>query len=78
MARAVKNVSLNAFRAFLTFNGLKQIRSRGGHETWCGSNLTRPVVLQSHIDPIPLFIIKNNLRTMGLKIKDLRDFLESK
>lgn len=77
MARAIKNISLNAFRAFLIFHGLKQIRSRGGHETWCGKDLTRPIVLQSHIDIVPMFIIKNNLRTMGLTMKDLREFLDA-
>ena len=78
MTSAIKNISLETFRSFLRHNGLKPIRTSGGHETWAGKNLTRPVTLQTHIDPVPLFIIKNNLRTMGLTLNDLRRFLESK
>ncbi len=78
MTSAIKNVPLKTFRAFLKHHGLNHIRSSGGHETWSGKTLTRPVVLQSHIDPVPLFIIKNNLRTMGLTLNDLRKYLETK
>jgi hypothetical protein len=78
MTVAIKNISLETFRCFLRHNGLNLIRTKGGHEIWSGKNLIRPVILQSHIDPIPLFIINNCLRTMGLKSKDLRDYLMSK
>ncbi len=77
MTIAIQNVPLKTFRGFLIHHGLNQIRTSGGHETWAGRNLTRPVVLQTHIDPVPLFIIKSNLRTMGLTLKDLRIYLES-
>lgn len=78
MTGSIKNISLETFRGFLKHNGLNLIRSSGGHEIWAGKKLTRPVILQSHIDPMPLFIIKNNLRTMRLTLNDLRIFLKSK
>jgi hypothetical protein len=78
MTRAIKNISLEDFRSFLKHCGLKLIRTSGGHEIWSSKDLTRPVTLQSHIDPIPLFIIKNNLRTMGLTLNDLRNYLNSR
>jgi predicted RNA binding protein YcfA (HicA-like mRNA interferase family) len=78
MAQTVKNISLKDFREFLLHNGLKKIRTSGGHEVWSRNNLTRPVIIQTHKDPIPIFIIKNNLRTMGLTIDDMRDYLEAK
>ena len=68
----LKNIPLRVFRNYLIFCGLNQIRTKGGHEVWSSKGLTRPVVLQTHIDPVPEFIIKNNLRTMG-KTED--DFL---
>lgn len=77
MTPSIKNVSLSDFRSFLLKHGLKHIRTEGGHEVWCGARLTRPVVFQTHIDPVPLFVIKSNLRTMGLTLKDLRTFLNS-
>ena len=78
MSNSLKNVSLNDFRGFLLHHDLKHIRTSGGHEVWCGKDLTRPVIIQSHIDAIPIFIIKSNLRTIGLTLNDLRNFLESR
>lgn len=75
MAPSIKNVSLQEFRNFLINKGLKLIRTSDGHEVWSGKDLTRPVIIQTHVDPIPLFIIKSNLRTMGLTLTDLRNFL---
>ncbi len=77
MAPSIKNVSIKKFKIFLLHYDLKQIRIESGHEIWSGKELTRPVVFQTHIDPIPLFIIKSNLRTMGLTLTDLRKYLDS-
>lgn len=70
----LKNVPVSLFRDFLAHHGLNHIRTNGGHEIWGGKNLLRPVVFQTHIDPIPEFIIKNNLRNMGLTSKDFAEF----
>jgi hypothetical protein len=78
MTPSVKNVSLSDFKRFLTHHGLANIRTSGGHEVWSDPGLTRPVIIKTHIDPIPVFVIKNNLRTMGLKLNDLNKFLETK
>lgn len=71
----LSNISLANFRRFLEVNGLKCIRNKGGHEIWSRVDLLRPVVLQSHINPIPEFIIKNNLRTIGVTPDELLQFL---
>lgn len=71
----LKNISLKIFRRYLQHCGLKHIRTKGGHEIWNAQNLTRPVVLQTHVDPIPEFIIKNNLRTIGKAEEHLLKFL---
>ena len=72
----LKNISLKNFRRYLHHCGLKHIRTKGGHEVWSAQNLTRPVVMQTHVDPIPEFIIKNNLRTIGKSEEHLLQFLE--
>ena len=72
----LKNISLKIFRRYLQQCGLKQIRTKGGHEIWSAKDLTRPVVLQTNVDPIPEFIIKNNLRTIGRSEEHLLKFLE--
>jgi len=78
MAKKLQNISIREFKLFLLFHGLNHIRTSSGHEVWSRQNLLRPVIFQIHIDLIPPFIIKNNLRTMNLKFKDLLDYLENK
>jgi hypothetical protein len=77
MGGSIKNISLRLFRQFLTSKGLKIIRTNGGHEIWGGKQLLRPIVIQTHIDPIPEFVIKNNLRNMGVTVEDFLKFCEN-
>lgn len=77
MTKKLSNVSLKEFRAFLKHHGLNKHGINSGHEYWSKTVLTRPVTFQTHIDPIPAFIVSNNLRTMGLTSADLREFFES-
>lgn len=74
----LRNVPLKLFRDFLLYKGLKIIRTNGGHEIWGGQVLKRPIIIQTHINPVPEFIIKNNLRNMGLNVKDFLEFVNSK
>ncbi len=75
MGNSLKNISLAEFRKFLEYKGCRKIRTKGGHEIWSGEYLPRPIVLQSHIDPVPLFIIRNNLKTLGASVEELAIFL---
>ncbi|MEI7983291.1 MAG: type II toxin-antitoxin system HicA family toxin [Bacteroidota bacterium] len=77
MAKHLKNISTALFRKYLEHKGLKHIRTSSGHEIWCRSDLKRPVAFQTHINPIPEFIIKNNLRIIGVDRDDFLDFLEN-
>ncbi len=72
----LKNIDLRTFRAFLTYKGLKKIKTEGGHEKWSKQELLRPVILQTHIDPVPEFIIKNNLSTIGSNRKEFEEWLK--
>ena len=74
----LQNISIALFRKFLESQGLKIIRKKGGHERWAKSGLGRSIVLQSHVDPVPEFIIRSNLRTMGLTVKEFISFVERK
>lgn len=78
MPRSLKNIPLKEFRKFLELKGLKVIRITGGHEVWSGKEMLRPIVLQTHIDLVPEFIIRNNLRTLGSNKNELLEFLDSK
>ena len=74
MKHSLKNIPLRLFRDYLTSKGLKVIRTNGGHEIWGGKQLQRPIVLQTHVDPIPEFIVRNCLRTLGTDAIDFYDF----
>ena len=77
MSNGLKNIPLPLFREYLYFKGLKPIREKGGHEVWSRKNLLRPIILQSHIDPIPEFIVKSNLRTLGETANDFYEFVKN-
>ncbi len=68
------NVSLKNFLSFLESKGCKCIRHHKGHYVYSHSNATRPIIIQDHIDPVPLMVIKTNLKTLGLTLTDIRDF----
>ena len=43
---------------------------------WFKDGMLRNVVLQTHIDPVPEDIIKNNLRTIGVAVDDFDELLK--
>ena len=74
MPKSIKNIKLKTFRKFLLSHGCKIIRMKGVHEIWSHKDATRPITLQSHIDPVPAFIILNNLKTLGVtKVEFLKE-----
>ena len=75
----ISNITIADFRQFLTDKGLKEVESGNtGHEKWNKEGMLRPVVFQTHIDPIPEFIVQNNLRNMGLTASHLRAWLKKR
>ena len=74
--KKLSNISLSDYRLFLQNSGCKLIRTSGGHEIWSRKDLLRPIIVQTHIDPVPEFIIKNALRTLKLTKEDFFRILE--
>ena len=74
----LSNTSISQFRVFLFDIGCSRISVEGGHEKWHKEGCLRPVIIQTHIDPIPEFIVKNNLRSLGLTRKDFVEWLKTK
>lgn len=62
----LRNISLKDFEKFLLKQGCKCTRTKGGHNHWTRADLNRPITLQSHITPIPEFILRNCLRILNL------------
>lgn len=71
----LRNIPLKLYREFLEDKGCVCNRTKGGHEHWSRGDLPRPITIQSHIDPVPEFIIKNGLRILGLSKQDFLDWI---
>ena len=68
-ARKLSNIPVIKFRIFLEMQGLNVIKGtkgRGVHEKWSRSALDRPITIQTHIDPVPEFIVKQVLRHLKM------------
>ncbi len=74
----LSNITIKQFKLFLTYKGLQHIRTRGGHEVWGGENILRPVVFQTHEEPLPEMVIRSNLRTLNSNADELLEFLKKK
>ena len=37
--------------------------------------ILRPIILQTHVDPVPEIIVRSNLRSLGFNRKDLEIWL---
>lgn len=53
------------FEKFLTFVGCHFSRQKGDHRIWHRAGLKRPIVFP-RINKIPVFVVRNNLRLLGL------------
>jgi len=76
--RKLSNISLAEFQAFLELAGCKYIHTKGGHEKWTRSDLFRPVIIQSHIDPVPERIARKLIKLLGLTRDDFHEIMDGK
>ena len=68
----LRNIGLKDYCNYLEHVGCKCI-TKGGHYQYARKDLGRPLTLQTHIDPVPEFIIQNHLRVLGISRKDFLD-----
>lgn len=57
------------FEKFLVFVGCYLKRQKGDHLIYDRTDLKRPVVITCDKE-VPVFIIRNNLRTLGISIEE--------
>jgi hypothetical protein len=74
--RSLSNISKSKFESFLELVLCSFIHDKKGHCKYTRADLGRPIVIQNHVDPIPEFIIKSNLRTLNYSRDDFFDILE--
>jgi hypothetical protein len=76
----LSNIDIEDLRRFLNHQGLhliKDSRGRGGHEKWSRADLDRPITIQTHISPVPEFIIKQILRHLNMSKKAFSEIMKS-
>ncbi len=59
----------NEFERFLVFVGCRLVREKDDHRVWQRAGLKRPVIIPKEAG-IPIFIIRNNLRVLGVKVEE--------
>lgn len=62
---AITPVRWKEFEKFLLFIGCEFKRQSGGHRIYTRAGLKRPLVVPAH-GSIPVFVIRNNLRLLGI------------
>lgn len=75
---ALSDVPLDTFRSFLQEQGYRFGCIPCGHEQWCKEGKLRPIVLRISADPVPVYVIMNALRAMGVAASELLHFLETR
>lgn len=68
-------VSWKEFEKFLVFVGCVFEREHGDHRIYSRADLKRPVVVVKE-KSIPVFIIRNNLRVLGISTKEYLEILK--
>ena len=63
------------FERFLLSRSCIFKRMKMDHRIYSKPGLIRPLVVPQH-DPLPVFVILNNLRVLGASREDLLDFFE--
>lgn len=61
---------------FLEHQGLKHIKTEGGHAKFTRKDLRRPIILQTHISPVPEFIVSQILKHLGFSKKSFHLYLQ--
>jgi predicted RNA binding protein YcfA (HicA-like mRNA interferase family) len=74
MARLVA-VNWKRFEKFLLYIGCRFTREKGDHRVYWRNGLKRPVVVPRDGD-LPVFIIRNNLRILGISPEEYIEILE--
>jgi predicted RNA binding protein YcfA (HicA-like mRNA interferase family) len=63
---STSNIALKDFIKFIEDEGMKLIRTTGGHFIYSRSDLARSMALQTHISPVPEFIVFQFLKALDM------------
>lgn len=70
------NITPDILVKYLRANGYTE-RIKGGHYIFSKPGMTRPIVFQTHVRPIPKHVISTILHAIGISKKELEIILQS-
>ena len=71
----LKPIHYKKFEKFLIKQGCRFIRQKGDHRVYYKNGLLRPLVIPA-VKEIPVFVIRNNLRILGIEVKEYLKIIE--
>lgn len=71
----ITSINWKKFEKFVLFVGCTFEREKGDHRIYSRSDLKRPVVIPRD-SALPIFIIRNNLRVLGVSPEEYLAILE--
>ena len=74
--KKLSNISLKEFRAVLTALGLHKMRTKGGHEAWIREGLRRPIIIQTHVDPVSELVVRKTINDLDITRDEFIALLE--
>lgn len=72
---SITPIDWKEFEKFLLFIGCKFKRQKGDHRIYWRTDLKRPVILPTY-KSLPVFIIRNNLRTLKISHDEYLEILK--
>lgn len=73
---ALKPIRWQKFEKVLLELGCEFKGQKGSHRVYTYPEIIRPIVVPAHTRPIPVYVIKNNLRLLGLSTQEYKEILK--
>jgi len=70
----ISPISWKKFEKFLLYVGCELERTHGDHRAYTRKGLRRPLIVKA-IKDVPVFIIRNNLRELGVSHEEYLEIL---
>lgn len=75
--KKLKNLTLRDIRAFLILKGCVKDRTSGGHEAWRKSGLARPIIIQTHKNPVPEHVVRSIIKDLGVSREEFLETIQA-
>lgn len=72
----LSNIPYKTMIWFLEHQGLKHISTEGGHAKYTRKDLLRPITIQTHICPVPEFIVSQILKHLKFNKKSFHQYVQ--